>query len=76
LELEDEQEWLRYRVIRMRMALRFAMSPEVATVLRELIADAEQRLAALEIIERARGAKVLNLFPTPRTHFRDPKTKK
>jgi hypothetical protein len=46
--LQDERTWLRYRVIRMRTALRFAMSPEVTNILRELIADGEARLLALD----------------------------
>jgi hypothetical protein len=48
MTLQDEAVWLRYRIIRMRTALRFAMSPEVESILRELIADAEARLAMLE----------------------------
>jgi hypothetical protein len=46
--VQNEELWLRYRVIRMRTALRFAISPEVANILRELIADGEERLLALE----------------------------
>jgi hypothetical protein len=45
---QDEVIWLRYRVMRMRTALRFAMSPEVESILRELITDGEARLAILE----------------------------
>jgi hypothetical protein len=48
VELLDEPVWLRHRVLRMRAALRFAMKPEVESILRELIADAEARLLALE----------------------------
>ena len=48
---QDESSWLRYRVIRMRTALRFAMSPEVTNILRELIADGEARLLALDAKE-------------------------
>jgi hypothetical protein len=48
VELLDEAVWLRHRVLRMRAALRFAMKPEVESILRELIADAEARLLALE----------------------------
>jgi hypothetical protein len=46
--MEDEDNWLRYRVVRMRTALRFATSPEVENILRELIEDGEARLLALE----------------------------
>jgi hypothetical protein len=48
VELQDEAVWLRYRILRMRVALRFAMKQEVEGILRELIADAEARLLALE----------------------------
>ena len=47
-ELEDEVSWLRHRVVRMRTILRFAKDPRAESGLRELIADAETRLAALE----------------------------
>jgi hypothetical protein len=45
---EDEEIWLRHRVIRMRALLRFAKEPCVERGLRELIADAEKRLEPLE----------------------------
>jgi hypothetical protein len=48
VSLQDENLWLRYRVVRMRTALRFAISPEVTNILRELIADGEARLSALD----------------------------
>jgi hypothetical protein len=48
MELENEATWLRYRVLRLRAALRFALAPQVESILRELIADAEERLVALE----------------------------
>jgi hypothetical protein len=40
--------WLRRSVIRLRAALRFAREPQVETILREVIAHAEDRLAVLE----------------------------
>jgi hypothetical protein len=40
---------LRNRIMRMRAALRFALAPEVEIILWEMIADAEDRLAALEV---------------------------
>jgi hypothetical protein len=46
--LEDEPTWLRRRVIRLRAALRFAKEARTETILREVIAEAEQRLSALE----------------------------
>ena len=74
MELENEQNWLRHRVRRMRTALRFAMSPEVSDILRELIADAEARLSALEASEQGQSGNVFKLFPSLRSHFRNPKT--
>jgi len=47
-EPEDEVTWLRHRVVRMRTILRFAKEPRAEAGLRELIADAEARLDALE----------------------------
>jgi hypothetical protein len=47
-KLEDEASWLRHRIVRMRTVLRFAKDPRAEAGLRELIADAEARLAALE----------------------------
>jgi hypothetical protein len=64
MELQDETMWLRYRTMRLRIALRFAAAPEVETILRELIADAEDRLATLEahetpaVVESPRNAPV------------------
>jgi hypothetical protein len=46
--IEDEQSWLRHRIVRMRTILRFAKDPRVEAGMRELIADAEARLAELE----------------------------
>ena len=45
---ENDAARLRYRVQRMRAALRLAMHPEVESILRELITDAEDQLLALE----------------------------
>jgi hypothetical protein len=74
MELENERDWLRHRVMRMRTALRFAMSPEVTNILHELIADAEARLSTLEASERGQEGNVVMLVPTLRSHFRNPKT--
>jgi len=41
---EDEEIWLRHRVIRMRTLLRYAKESHVENGLRELIADAEKKL--------------------------------
>jgi hypothetical protein len=43
-----ENVWLRHRVVRMRALLRYANDTRVESGLRELIADAEDRLEALE----------------------------
>ena len=47
-ELADEVSWLRHRILRMRTILRFAKDPRTEAGLRELISDADARLAALE----------------------------
>jgi hypothetical protein len=47
-DLEDEETWLRHRIVRMRTVLRFAKDPRAEAGMRELIGDAEVRLAALE----------------------------
>lgn len=46
--MEAEADWLRKSIIRLRAALRFARELRVETILREVIADAEARLATLE----------------------------
>jgi hypothetical protein len=46
--LERERDWLRYPLMRTRTALRFARVPEVESILREFVAEGEERLAALE----------------------------
>ena len=48
MELEDEEPWLRQRVIRLRMALRFTQDPRTDAGLKEFIADAEERLENLQ----------------------------
>jgi hypothetical protein len=48
MEWEDEEIWLRRRVIRLRTILRFAKDSRVATGLKEFIAEAEDRLEMLE----------------------------
>lgn len=52
--LEQEENWLRHRLRRMRAMLRYANEPRVEAGLRELIADAEDRLDALETHRRTR----------------------
>jgi hypothetical protein len=48
LDLEPEDNWLRHRLRRLRTILRYAKEPRVESGLRELIADAEERLDLLE----------------------------
>jgi len=55
VELEDEETWLRHRVIRLRTMLRFAKDPRTEAGLKEFIADAEERLDALERSRRERA---------------------
>ena len=47
-DFEEEEIWLRHRLQRMRMLFRYAKEPLVESGLRELIADAEERLEILE----------------------------
>jgi hypothetical protein len=42
------RNWLRHRLRRLRTILRYAKEPRVESGLRELIADAEERLDLLE----------------------------
>jgi hypothetical protein len=48
VDLEPEENWLRHRLRRLRTILRYAKEPRVESGLRELIADAEERLDLLE----------------------------
>ena len=56
MEWEDEETWLRYRVMRMRTILRFANSARVEAGLRELIAEPEQGLVLLQERRQRMGA--------------------
>ena len=66
-EPEDELTWLRHRVVRMRTLLRFAKDPRIEHGLRELVAEAEARLDALEA---RRPAGITNAHMTERTGSR------
>ena len=46
--LDPEDVWLRFFLRRLRLGLRNAKSPDTVAVLKELIADAEERLDRLE----------------------------
>jgi hypothetical protein len=48
MEWEEENIWLRRRIIRLRPLLRYAKDPRAVTILKEFIAEAEQRLEMLE----------------------------
>jgi hypothetical protein len=54
MDFEDESTWLRHRVLRLRTILRFVTDARAESGLRELIAEAEQRL---EQLEARRGTK-------------------
>jgi hypothetical protein len=53
--IEDEPTWLRFFIRRLRNALRYAKDPRVNSVIRELITEAETRLA--EIVARRNAGK-------------------
>jgi hypothetical protein len=46
--LDPEEVWLRFFLRRLRLGLRKAKSVDTVAVLKELIADAEERLDGLE----------------------------
>lgn len=46
-EIEDEEKWLRRRVVRLRPVMRFALDRGVQTLLKEFITEAEERLEKL-----------------------------
>jgi hypothetical protein len=52
-EIENEETWVRHRVVRLRTILRFVKDPRAETALRDLIAEAEARLEALEARRRS-----------------------
>jgi hypothetical protein len=47
MEWEEEESWLRRRVIRLRTILRFTKDARVATGLKEFVAEAEDRVEML-----------------------------
>ena len=44
---EEEERWLNYLVMRLRMLLRYAQADEGQAILKELISEAETRLESL-----------------------------
>jgi hypothetical protein len=61
MELQDEATWLRNRIVRMRLAFRFATEPQVESILRELIADAEDRHGVKGAAIRAPGKRLRDI---------------
>jgi len=55
MDIEPEYTWLLHRVMRMRTLLRYVKDPKVEAGLRELIAEAEQRLEQLEAGQGVKG---------------------
>jgi hypothetical protein len=55
MELQAEEPWLRKRVVRLRTLLRYVDDPRAEVILREVIADAENRL---ELLQANRGRPV------------------
>jgi hypothetical protein len=55
MDFEDESTWLRHRVQRLRTIARYVKDARAESGLRELIADAEQRLDQLEARARTEG---------------------
>ena len=55
MDFEDESTWLRHRVQRLRTIARYVKDARAESGLRELIADAEQRLEQLEARARTEG---------------------
>lgn len=62
----DETAALRHRIMRLRTALRLAKDARVEAILREVIADQEERLIALE--HRAFNAPEFTRIRTSRSH--------
>jgi hypothetical protein len=52
-----EEEWLRHRIKRLRVALRFIKDPTAEIVIKELIQDAESRIAAIQEAAIARRSR-------------------
>jgi hypothetical protein len=55
MEMENEETWLRKRIVRLRVALRYANDSRTEVVLREVIGDAENRL---EDLQASRGRSI------------------
>ena len=57
MDLEPEDVWLRHRLRRLRTILRHVEEPDAEAMLRELIADAEDRL---DVLEKVQSEKLAN----------------
>jgi hypothetical protein len=55
MDLEPEYTWLLHRIMRMRTILRYVKEPRAEAGLRELIAEAEQRIEQLEAKQRTKA---------------------
>jgi hypothetical protein len=53
MDFEDESTWLLHRVLRLRTILRYVKDARAESGLRQLIADAEQRLDQLQHVPTA-----------------------
>ena len=62
-EFEKEEIWLRHRLRRLRTLFRYAKETRVEGGLRELIADAEDRLEVLERMQDQEIATSNRLLP-------------
>jgi len=58
-EIEDEEKWLRHRIVRLRTIMRFALDARVETVLKEFITEAEERLDKLGQLPKSPGDDAL-----------------
>jgi hypothetical protein len=57
MDLEPEDVWLHHRLRRLRAILRLVKEPAAEGILRELIADAEDRL---DVLEKVQSEKLAN----------------
>jgi len=56
-DIEDEEEWLRHRLVRLRTVMRFALDARVKIVLKEFITDAEERLDKLGSLRKSPASR-------------------
>lgn len=51
MDVSEERAWLQHHVVRLRLALRYTKARQTEAILKEVIADAEARLDALNTRE-------------------------